>query len=86
MIPGFAIAYRNKSNKIVLYFYPGYDDSDKKIYADIDPSKINESYKMTSNIDGSIKYIFDNTNITSITCKLIRNDTNIEHIEQFKNL
>ena len=55
MIPGFAIAYRNKSNKIVLYFYPGYDDSDKKIYADIDTSKINESYKMTSNIDGSIK-------------------------------
>ena len=69
-----------------LYFYPGYDASDKKIYADIDTSKINESYKMTSNIDGSIKYVFDNTNITSITCKLIRNDTNIEHIEQFKNI
>ena len=80
MIPGFVIAYRNNSNKIVLYFYPGYDDSDKKIYADID------TYKITSNIDGSIKYVFDNTNITSITCKLIRNDTNIEHIEQFKNL
>lgn len=86
MIPGFVIAYRNKNNKIVLYFYPGYTDQFEKIYADIDMSKIDEHYTVNRNIDGSVKYTFSNEQIRYIACKLIENDTNNEHIENFKNL
>lgn len=86
MIPGFVIAYRDKSNKVVLYFYPGYDDDLNKIYADIDTSKIQETCNIVRLVDGAIKYTFDNSNITSITCKLIENKTNIEHIEAFRQL
>ena len=86
MIHGYITAYRNDEDRIVLYFYPGYDDNFNKIYADIDMTNISESYNIFRNKDGSVKYVFDNINITSITCKLVENSTNIEHIEQFNNL
>ena len=48
--------------------------------------KIQETCNIVRLVDGAIKYTFDNSNITSITCKLIENKTNIEHIETFRQL
>jgi len=86
VIPGFVVAYRNKDKKIVLYFYPGYDEQNGPIYANIDTAKIAVISKTYKNVDGSVKYIFDNDHITSITCKLVSNIDGTQYIETFNDL
>lgn len=81
MIPGFVTLFKDKDEKIHLFFYPGISDSGEPIYHDLDLSKMKLSYTEKENKDKSREFVFDRKDIVKIKCKLIRNDGNIDYEE-----
>ena len=81
MIPGFVTTYKDKEEKIHLFFYPGTSDDGQPIYHELDLSKMKLSYQEKQNEDKSREFVFDRTDIVKIKCKLIRNDGNIDYEE-----
>ncbi len=79
MLPFFIYSYKDKSNYIHLYFYPGLDDNDNKIYRDIELTHVDKyKYSKFNNVDGSIEYIFENSNIIAFNCILYKLNSNKE--------
>lgn len=72
MIQGFVANYIDNENYRHLYFFPGIDDNNNAIYNNIDLSKYDFKYEITTNIDGSIDYKFLDKHIIKITCKLYK--------------
>lgn len=72
--PGFVTVYKDNEQKVHLYFYRGIKD-DSPIYKKLDLSQVKEKYKFKLLPDGAIDYIFDNSNIKSIGCKLVEQHT-----------
>ena len=85
MLPGFINLFKDKESFVHLYFYKGLLDNNIFYYKDLDLSQIKSkySYKIINYDDGSKEYIFDNTKIKSITCKLV-NYQGKEEIKKIK--
>lgn len=80
MFPGFVNTYRDDDNNIHLYFFPGIDENNNRIYNNIDMSSFRASYTMTTNDDNSQDITFDNKNIIKIHTRLIKNlDSSVEN-------
>ena len=80
MFPGYATCYKDKNNKVHLYFFPGIDDKGKHIYKDLDLSTEIE-HTVNKYSDSAKEYIFENKNIAKIVCKLLGNDGKYNIIE-----
>ena len=78
MFPGFVTTYKDKENKIHLFFYPGTSDNGQPIYNDLDLSKMKLSYQEKQNEDNSKDFVFDRKDIIKIKCKLIKNNGDID--------
>lgn len=85
MIPGFAYMYKDSDDFIHLFFYHGLDNSNNKIYNDIDLSE-NFKYEFEVFGDNSIDFKFYDKNIIKIICKYIKlnNEEVIEELEIYK--
>ena len=74
MLPGFITLFRPYDNFVHLYFYKGLTDDNTFYYNDLDLSAIEKNgytYKIITYDSFTKEYIFDNKNITGMTCKLI---------------
>ena len=76
MFKEFATVYRDNNNKIHLYVFPGIDNNGKQLYRNMDLNNINAEYKFTKNEDKSYDFVFENKNITKLTCTMIHVKTN----------
>ena len=74
ILPGFVTSYRDNDGFVHLYFFPGINNLNNRIYKDIDVNNINMKYTMQKNIDNSIDYKFFDKNIIKLHCKLITTD------------
>lgn len=74
MFPGFVTVYRDNNNYVHLYFFPGINDNNKKIYNDLDLSKCNFDFIENRLYDNAIDYKFLNKKIKKIHCKLYTTD------------
>ena len=81
MFQEFATAYKDKNNKVHLFFFPGLDDNNKNIWKKIDLSKADLEYEKIDYDDGSEEFIFEREDISKITCKLIDHSGNTKTIE-----
>ena len=81
MFQEFATAYKDKNNKVHLFFFPGLDDNNKNIWKKIDLSKVDLEYEKIDYDDGSEEFIFEREDISKITCKLIDHSGNTKTIE-----
>lgn len=70
MIEGFVSIYRDDKQQVHLFFYPGIKDN-KPIYNKIDLNNSEFEFDETIYEDGSSDFIFYNTNIKTIHCKLV---------------
>ena len=76
MIPGFVLVYKSKDDELVhIYFYPGYDESDRNIFKIDLISKQNLDYKYVKNQDRSLEYTITNISSDNISFNLIENQT-----------
>lgn len=79
--PGFVSAYRDNLNKTHIYFFRGISENDKPIYRPLDFVNVDIDYKFTTLSDKAVDYVFE-SNIKSVTCKLIESDTGkVHHIK-----
>ena len=81
MFSEFATTYKDKNNKIHLFFFPGLDENNTNIWKRLDLSKSELKYERIEYSDGAEEFIFDREDITKITCKLIDDNSNIKTIE-----
>ncbi len=70
MIEGFVSIYRDDKQQVHLFFYPGIKD-DKPIYNKIDLNNSEFEFDETIYEDGSSDFIFYNTSIKTIFCRLV---------------
>ena len=70
MIEGFVSIYRDDKQQVHLFFYPGIKDN-KPIYNKIDLNNSEFEFDETTYEDGSSDFIFYDTNIKTIHCKLV---------------
>lgn len=71
MFPGFISLYKDDNGKVHVYFFRGISDNNKPIYKTLDLSHIEEDYKFVELEDGAIDYIFNNTELSKVNCKLV---------------
>lgn len=81
MIPGFVTTYKDKENKIHLFFYPGLSNEGDQIYNELDLSNSNLKFEEKQNKDKSKEFIFERKDIVKIKCKLIKNNGDIDYEE-----
>ena len=81
MIPGFVTTYKDKENKIHLFFYPGLSNEGDPIYNELDLSNSNLKFEEKQNKDKSKEFIFERKDIVKIKCKLIKNNGDIDYEE-----
>ena len=70
MIEGFVSIYRDEKQQVHLFFYPGVKDN-KPIYNKIDLNNSVFEFDETTYEDGSSDFMFYNTDIKKIYCKLV---------------
>ena len=76
MIPGFVLAYKSKDDGLIhVFFYPGYDESDRNIFRIDLISKQNLDYKYVKNQDRSLEYTITNIDSDTISFNLIENQS-----------
>lgn len=81
MLPGFITLFRDNDNLIHLYFYKGLTDSNTFYYNDLDLSGIEKNgytYQTINHDKYTKEYIFDNKNISGMTCKLMAFNGKVE--------
>ena len=80
LIPGFVTIYKDNSDKIHLYFYPGIDNFNQYYYNTLDLSDAKVKYKEIKHIDGACEFIFDTKNIIKITLIIteLENNTHVK--------
>lgn len=81
MIPGFVTSYKDKEDKIHLFFYPGISNEGNPIYYQLDLSNTDLGYEEIQNSDSSKEFIFERKDIVKIKCKLIKSDGGIDYEE-----
>lgn len=79
MIKGFVSTYKDEDDFVHLYFFPGIDDDDNKIYNDIDLSNCGVDFVEEKFNDNACDFRFVTKNIIKITCKLVKQDGNIDY-------
>lgn len=83
MFPGFVTIYKDKENRVHLYFFPGIDENDNPCYRDLDLSKCSCTFTEQTTDDGGKDYVFDNPRIIKFVCKLIDNQGQPHVMELF---
>lgn len=73
MFPAYVTLYKDKDNKIHLYFFPGITDEDNFYYKKLDMSECGKPFIVKKYEDKSREFIFDDTSIKGVKCKLIKN-------------
>ena len=81
MFPDFVTVYRDRNNKVHLFFFPGMDEQSNQIYKSLDLSKTGLSFEHLTYSDGAEEFVFHREDISKVTCKLVSNDGNLKTVE-----
>lgn len=73
MFPAFVTLFKDDFEKVHLLFFPGITNEDNFYYKTLDLSECGFTYDEIINEDQSREFIFENKNIVSVVCKLIKN-------------
>lgn len=79
MFPGFVTVYRDKSNYIHLFFFPGLKEDGSFVYHDLNIDRIKLKYTLVKNKDDSLEFIFRNKNIKKVICRLVKSNNDIDY-------
>ena len=81
MFPEFVTVFRDRNNKVHLFFFPGMDEHSNQVYKSLDLSKTGLSFEHIIYSDNAEEFIFHREDISKVTCKLVDNDGNLKIVE-----